>query len=351
MIAEAGATLSGVTITDGQGKEDDGDTGYSVSGNTIKIGYGGGMCIGCSHIDMADVIVRNCAGYHAGGIFTLPNGRIDMERCIITANQSAMNAGGMWNNGARVYMNHCTISDIISGQQAGGYYSINAEGAPSISRIYNSTFSGNDNTTKNAGRSGGAAYIREYSDAVFVNCTFSGNKAGNGGAIQCYGNSGARGSVTYVISCTIADNVATNLGGGISHWNDFAKLYLYNSIVTRNTAPDGMDFGYGANVKDQTKVDWSSTVIGSSLYATKTSVIGGFDPSFLKPIADNGGLVKTCALESNFANTAINGGMSKADLDAIGTSLNPVIESSVFDTDARGVIRTKLNLGAYTVNE
>lgn len=343
--------LKGFTVTGGQSAAE--DESFLVGGNSYSKAYGAGLIVGPSVIDIEDCIISgNNAGLHAGGAYLKVRAEVTMENCRIISNVSAANAGGLWNCGATLYMNHCTVSGNISGQQAAGFYSINSEGAASVSRIYNSTFSGNDCTTVMAGRSGGGAYIREWSDAVFVNCTFSGNKAGNGGAIQGYGANGKNSTLT-LISCTITGNSATVLGGGVSLWNNYNTTTLHNCIVSGNTAPSGPELGIGASVGAMTpNLFYNTTIVGSSLYGTTGSVSGGwaFDAAtMLTPLGFQGGRTETCVLIESAANPACSEGMTKDALVNTGAGLNPAVEASVFDTDQRGVERTSNTIGSTTL--
>lgn len=343
--------IKGFTIRDGSSSTD-GDSTVSVNGNALQIGYGAGMMIGASKVEIADCMVtENVAGAHAAGIFIKPGAVVAMENCIITRNESKFNAGGLWNCGATLYMNRCTISDNISAQQAAGLYSIDANGSTSTSRIYNSTISGNDATSVNAGRSGGGAYIREYSDAVFVNCTFSGNKAGNGGGIQGYGASNKTSKLT-LISCTFVGNSATLVGGGISLWNNYNTTKIYNCIISGNTAASGNDIGYGSNVSDNTKLSYSTSIVGSNLYGADGVQSSGwaFDTTtMLSAFGSWGGPTETYSLIVGSSNAACSEGLSKADLAGFGATVTPVVESKVFDTDQRGVERgDKKTIGACT---
>lgn len=348
------AVLKGFTITGGQTA--DKDESYSIGGLSFSKAYGGGIVTGACAIDMTDLIVTgNVAQTHAGGIYAKPGGLLTMENVRIISNETKSNAGGMWNSGATVYMNHCTVADNISAQQAAGYYSIDSNGSASVSRIYNSTFSGNDCTTSMAGRSGGGAYIREYSDAVFVNCTFSGNKAGNGGGIQGYGGNGKNSTLT-MISCTITGNTATSLGGGISLWNNYNTTNLYNCIVSGNilsgtTLASDVEIGsaVGSAVPN---MNYTTVIVGASLYDSYTSVRGGFSfdsPTMLTGLGMWGGPTQTHALVEMDSNPACSQGLTKGDLESVGASLKPAVEASVFSTDQRGQARNSNTIGSVTL--
>lgn len=341
------AVLKGFTVTGGKSATE--DESYLVSGSSYKKAYGGGMIVGPSVLEIADcVITGNNAGLHAGGMFLNPKSEVFMTDCRIVSNFSSSNAGGIWNSGGTLYMNRCSVSDNISTHQAGGLYTINSEGAPSVSRIYNCTFSGNDCTTVNTGRSGGAAYIREFSDAVFVNCTFYGNKAGNGGAVQGYGGNGKNSKLT-LISCTITGNKADNLGGGVSLWNNYNTTNIYNCIISGNQSPAGADIGFNGTASN---LYYYTTIVGGALYDAASTAVGGwsFDAaSMLSAFGLWGGKTETCTLVESAANPACSQGMSKNDLIATGGALSPAVDAEVFDTDQRGVTRENNTIGSITL--
>ncbi len=343
------ALLKGLTVTGGQTSAE--DESYLVGGISYSKGYGGGIVTGPSVVEIADCIITgNVAGLHAAGLYLKAKGEITITDSRIIANETKTNAGGLWNCGATLYMNRCSVSNNISAAQAAGFYSINSEGAPSISRIYNCTFSGNDCTTVNSGRSGGGAYIREWSDAVFVNCTFFGNKAGNGGGIQGYGGNGKLSKLT-LISCTFTGNSATLLGGGISLWNNYNTTNIYNCIVSGNQSGAGADIGYGSSISTTPNLFYYTTIVGNALYASTGTAVSGwaFDPAtMLSAPGLWGGKTETCTLVEGTTNPACSEGMSKDDLISTGAALAPAVEAAVFDTDQRGVERTHNTIGSTT---
>ncbi|MBO4447807.1 MAG: hypothetical protein J5764_06750 [Bacteroidales bacterium] len=341
--------LKGFTITGGKSATE--ESIVTVNASTFKRSHGAGLNVGASRMEISDCIITgNEAGLHAAGAIFNAKSEINMTDCRVVSNEAKNNCGGIWNCGGTLYMDRCSISDNIAGQQAAGYYSINSDGAPSVSRIYNCTISGNTNTATE-GRSGGGAYIREWSDAVFVNCTFYGNKSGNGGGIQGYGANG-KNSTLRLICCTITGNSATVLGGGISLWNNYNTTNIYNCIISGNQCVAGADIGYGSAITVTPNLFYETSIVGNSLYATTGSAVGGwsFDPaSMLSEFGLWGGKTQTCTLIEGASNPACSQGMSKEELVALGGSLSPAVEASVFDTDQRGVARNQNTIGSITL--
>lgn len=345
------AVLKGFTITGGV-TSDEKEVFFTAGGNTFYRGYGAGINVGASVIDIQDcVITGNLANLNAAGAYFYVNSQVSMTDCRVVSNETKGNAGGVWNCGGTLYMNRCSIADNIAAGQAAGFYSINSDGAPSVSRVYNCTISGNDNTAT-AGRSGGGAYIREWSDAVFVNCTFYGNKSGYGGGIQGYGANGKESTLT-MINCTITGNSASLLGGGVSLWNNYNTTNIYNCIISGNQCTAGADIGYGSNIGTNVpNLFYYTTVVDKSLYSATGSAVTGwtFDPAtMLSEFGMWGGKTQTCTLVDGATNPACSQGMTKDELVATGAALAPAVEASVFDTDQRGVTRNQNTIGSTTL--
>ena len=346
------AVLKGFTITGGQTGGDDLKESFVNAGSgRFSRAYGAGINIGASVLSLEDcIIAANTAKLNAAGIYMNPQSVVYMIDCRVIGNEADGNAGGVWNCGGTLYMNRCSISDNRVKGQAAGFYSINSEGAASVSRIYNSTISGNDNTAT-AGRSGGGAYIREWSDAVFVNCTFYGNKSGNGGGIQGYGANGKNSTLT-MINCTITGNSSTLLGGGVSLWNNYNTTNIHNCIISGNQSPAGPDIGYGSSIgTNDPNLFYYTTIVDKVLYSSTGTSVGGwtFDAAtMLSEFGLWGGKTQTCALVESESNPACSQGMTKDDLVALGAALNPVVDASVFDTDQRGVSREHNTIGSIT---
>ena len=352
-VADKKVVLKGFTVTGGlTGGEALKESFVEAGSGRFSRAYGAGLNVGPSVLSIEDcIIAANTANLNAAGAYFNPKSEVYMSDCRVVGNETKGNAGGIWNCGGTLYMNRCSVSDNRADGQAAGFYSINSEGAPSVSRIYNSTFSGNDCTAKD-GRSGGGAYIREWSDAVFVNCTFYGNKAANGAGIQGYGGNGKNSTLT-MINCTLTGNSATLLGGGISLWNNYNTTHIYNCIVSGNQSLNGPDIGYGSSIGSNVpNLFYTTSIIGNALYADTDSPVGGwsFDAAtMLSAFGLWGGKTQTCSLVEGESNPACSQGMGKEALVTLGAGFSPAVEASVFDTDQRGVARSKDTIGSTTL--
>jgi predicted outer membrane repeat protein len=117
-----------------------------------------------------------------------------------------------------------TLSGFSSGSQNGGV--ISSEGSLALFRC---TFSGN------SARFGGAINTN-FGTLTMEHCTFSGNSASSsGGAISWFA-----GPLTMT-HCTFSGNAASSNGGAIYIFTN--KVTITNTIIAGNTAPLGPDIG------------------------------------------------------------------------------------------------------------
>ena len=346
------AVLKNITITGGRTHTANQQTYRQAGENMVDVGLGGGLYIGKANFVMENCRVIANAAALAAGCYITPGADVTFRNCVFQSNSADSNAGGIWNCGGTVHMYDCTIAQNTCAQQAAGYYSIDSAGTITFSRIYNTTFYGNDCTQKNEKRSGGALYIRAGSDAVFVNCTFTGNKAGWGAAISGHGTGQepAKLSKTTFFNCTITGNHANNGGGGLFAYNVGAQINAYNCIISGNTssgiaADAGVYDGVEAN-----RVMVKSSVLGSSLTDANGSSAGGaFSPeSMLGSFGLYDGGLTQCFPLIGTDNPAIDGGISNTELEEIAsTGFNPVIDTELLLKDQNGTPRTKKSIGSY----
>ena len=346
------AVLKNITITGGRTHTANQQTYRQAGENMVDVGLGGGLYIGKANFVMENCRVIANAAALAAGCYITPGADVTFRNCVFQSNSADSNGGGIWNAGGTVHMYDCTIAQNTCAQQAAGYYSIDSAGTITVSRIYNTTFYGNDCTQKNEKRSGGALYIRAGSDAVFVNCTFTGNKAGWGAAISGHGTGQepAKLSKTTFFNCTITGNHANNGGGGLFAYNVGAQINAYNCIISGNTssgiaADAGVSDGVEAN-----RVMVKSSILGSSLTdANGNSAGGAFSPESMLGsfgLYDSG--LTQCFPLIGTDNPAVDGGISNTELEEIAsTGFNPVIDTELLLKDQNGTPRTKKSIGSY----
>ena len=346
------AVLKNITITGGRTHTANQQTYRQAGENMVDVGLGGGLYIGKANFVMENCRVIANAAALAAGCYITPGADVTFRNCVFQSNSADSNGGGIWNAGGTVHMYDCTIAQNTCAQQAAGYYSIDSGGTITVSRIYNTTFYGNDCTQKNEKRSGGALYIRAGSDAVFVNCTFTGNKAGWGAAISGHGTGQepAKLSKTTFFNCTITGNHANNGGGGLFAYNVGAQINAYNCIISGNTssgiaADAGVSDGVEAN-----RVMVKSSILGSSLTDANGSSAGGAfsAESMLGSFGLYDGGLTQCFPLIGTDNPAVDGGISNTELEELAsTGFNPVIETELLLKDQNGTPRTKKSIGSY----
>lgn len=346
------AVLKNITITGGRTHTANQQTYRQAGENMVDVGLGGGLYIGKANFVMENCRVIANAAALAAGCYITPGADVTFRNCVFQSNSADSNGGGIWNAGGTVHMYDCTIAQNTCAQQAAGYYSIDSGGTITVSRIYNTTFYGNDCTQKNEKRSGGALYIRAGSDAVFVNCTFTGNKAGWGAAISGHGTGQepAKLSKSTFFNCTITGNHANNGGGGLFAYNVGAQINAYNCIISGNTssgiaADAGVSDGVEAN-----RVMVKSSILGSSLTdANGNSAGGAFSPeSMLGSFGLYEGGLTQCFPLIGTDNPAVDGGISNSELEELAsTGFNPAIETTILLKDQNGTPRTKKSIGSY----
>ena len=346
------AVLKNVTITGGRTHTANQQTYRQAGENLVDVGVGGGLYIGKAKFVMENCKVIANAAALAAGCYISPNAEVTFRQCVFQNNSADSNGGGIWNAGGTLYMYDSVVAQNTCGQQAAGYYSIDSGGTITVSRIYNTLFLENDCTQKNEKRSGGALYIRAGSDAVFVNCTITGNKAGWGAAISGHGTGqeAAKLSNTTFFNCTITGNHANNGGGGLFAYNVGAQITAYNCIVSGNTssgiaAESGVMDGVDAN-----RVLVKNSVLGSSLVDATGGPVGGwgFSTSRLGELGyyDNS-LTKCFPLVVSADNPAVDQGLSNADLQAVAAGFNPAIDMDLLLSGQNAIQRTKKSIGSY----
>lgn len=346
------AVLKNVTITGGRSHTVNQQTYRQAGENLVDVGMGGGLYIGKANFIMENCKVIANAAALAAGCYISPNAEVTFRECVFQNNSADSNGGGIWNAGGTLYMYDSVVAQNTCGQQAAGYYSIDSGGTITVSRIYNTLFLENDCTQKNEKRSGGALYIRAGSDAVFVNCTITGNKAGWGAAISGHGTGqeAAKLSNTNFFNCTITGNHANNGGGGLFAYNVGAQITAYNCIVSGNTssgiaAESGVMDGVDAN-----RVLVKNSVLGSSLVDATGGPVGGwgFSTSMLGELGyyDNS-LTKCFPLVVSADNPAVDQGLSNADLQAVAAGFNPAIDMELLLSGQNAIQRTKKSIGSY----
>ena len=254
--------------------------------------------------------------------------------------------GGAINSVGSLTLNNVVLSDNYASNRGGALYAL---GFSSSDAINDSTFRDNtapagaglffQGTTSslhverslflhNSSAYGAGASIAENATAVFINSTFSNNTAGKASAIA------ADGLVTLV-SSTVAGNDGTALhistAGGPGQ-----KATIKNSLFSANTGSFGnCYFGVQSNV----------ALLGVNLSSDDSCA--GFammnTDAKLSPLADNGGLTLTYALEAN--SPAIDAVLDCTDAD--GVVLDRDQRWHLRPQDSTGQVPVRCDIGAF----
>jgi hypothetical protein len=181
--------------------------------------------------------------------------------------------------GTTVIISDCSFSGNRGSN--GGAVTIEREWASDEPRSAN-LLVGRSTFDSNRGSTGGGLYVDGIKSALISNSTFSGNQATDGAALALVD---VDATVQYI---TMSANAAERSGGGV--WAGKMTLGISNSILWANTAPRGAD------LMDTSK----RTRLSSDLFTSKTAVVTktgfsgaralifGSDP-LLGPLGENGG--------------------------------------------------------------
>jgi CSLREA domain-containing protein len=286
-----------------------------LDGLTISHGratYGGGILNNGTLILENSTLSKNVATAEGGGIYN--TGSLTVTQSVLSGNSASDGAAICSSN---AYLNQAiTVSDsTISGNSApegigGGIYFFGStltidrstisdntasDGGGLFLRygnitISNSTISGNSAAGLYGGDNGGGINLDFTAQLTVTNCTFSGNSAAQGGAIWDSSVAGTSAAMT-VTSCTVSGNSATDSGGGIWNNNRFPLvLYLFDTIVAGNSAPNGPDIAGLVNSGGHNLIGNSS---GGSGFAA--SDLLNINP-VLAPLGNYGGPTQTFGL-------------------------------------------------------
>ena len=211
----------------------------TVNFNNNSAGDSGGAVFldGITEI-RASTFLENTAkkggGIYNQGELTLLNSTVANNE---TTGASAFDGGGgiLNTSGGRLVVDASLISNNISANSGGGILNLATDRLTDLA-IANSAIVGNQAATLGGGiEIAGIVGLSNLSQLSISNSTLSGNQASVGGGIRTVGP-------TTLTNITVADNIATTSGGGISDNADTAvSPELINTIVANNIAPINPD--------------------------------------------------------------------------------------------------------------
>ncbi len=331
------ATIAGLTIEDGSDPGLDGIGGGIESGGTVTVNdctvshneagdFGGGIGnAGTLTVDDC-TFSQNLARGHGGGIGNI-NGEVTVTDSIISDNSG----GGFWETGGKLTIQESTVDDN-SGPGISATSGGNHSGTVSVSGCA---------IAGNSSERGGGIFVSDGALTV-VNSTIADNSATeSGGGIEVT----ERSRPLTVVNSTIADN-DVNVGspGGGLFVDENCTAILNNTIVAQNTNGTGAD-PPPDDIGGPGTVSGSFNLIGTGGSAglangTNGNQVGVANPG-LGALADNGGPTETIALLA--ASPAINTG---------NTSLAVAANGDPLSTDQRGtgfarIVGGSVDIGAF----
>jgi hypothetical protein len=249
-----------------------------IHGNTAPWGAGIGVSDG-AFLSAVDCDITNNVGLDmlgngsaGGGIGVINLASVELTNCTIDNNTADNMGGGLWLSDAEASLTNCVVSlNTASTTSGGGIYadigsvllitggSINANSVSagtggglyihdSFLDIVDGLITSNQSTAE-----GGGIYI-EVSTAFIDNTTISSNESTTsyGGGIEC-----ADTDLT-MIDCLIADNIASDDGGGLDLWGSVPA-------TISGTTFEGNDGGDGGAIWLSAPLDIEYSVFHSNV--------------------------------------------------------------------------------------
>ncbi|CAM8651435.1 Right handed beta helix domain containing protein [Acidimicrobiia bacterium] len=364
-VADGASTISGVTITGGNGTDN-----KDNSGGAIQKLYGD------ADLTIADVVLTGNYSANDGGAVHLYNtgGTVTIRDSVISNNVAYYSGGALYSGGdgaLTLILTNVEITGNTAGDgDGGGLYLEETD-----TTISNSTIDGNVSEGNGGGISSGTGSL------TISNSTIDGNVSeGNGGGIFLYygsltisnttisGNEGFAGGGIYakylgsdldIINSTISGNRSTSeevgVGGGGILLND-ADAVLIQSTVTANSSDATYAVGgiqsrgsgpgeydltlIGSIVAGNDDLDIGGSVNGSNVSVfSECSVLGVIDPDV--SLTDDGG-TQVGVTDPMLGLLANNGGITKthallAGSPAIDAGPDPIFVFDGNEFDQRGV--------------
>ncbi len=230
-------------------------------------GRGGGVYANSNSVVSNCVIVGNTAGNTGGGIhlggISGVEGTARVDRCQVWANQAGNYGGGIHAYAGEIVNSTCLWNTVSAGGAQGGGLYLSSSVVSNCAIV--------SNVVPELSGLGGGAYI--IGNTLLLDSTLAGNSATNGAGIY------ARPTLSSLVErCVLADNVASNNGGGIYPYNDKGDLTVLDSTIRGNTAGGGAGvyfppYPYTCILKRCVLADNSARGNGGGLYTDATNYL------------------------------------------------------------------------------
>jgi parallel beta-helix repeat protein len=259
--------------------------GSTITNNTATSQSGGVHTHTSSTCSITDSIISNNTAGTGGGIYAEDGATFSLTRSTVSGNQATKassteptGGGGIAADSITFTMTDSTVSGNSAANRGGGItFDIDT-----TATILRSTVSGNTAATQ-----GGGMHIQADSNNLITieNSTISGNMAAGGGGLY---RAPSAALVVTLTSTTVANNTATETGGGVVGTMNAGNTLIGNN-TDNGTAPDyaGTVNSQGYNLIEKTT--------GTTISGTTTGNITGLDAR-VGPLQDNSGVTLTHAL-------------------------------------------------------
>ena len=279
------------------------NTSVSLSGMTIANGLltggGGGGIYSEGTIQLTNVdVVGNKAGF-GGGLFS--QGSATLSHCNFTGNQAGV-GGGMESSGPAV-ISDSTFTGNFADALGGGIFNYTPGGIINTLQLTNVTLTGN------TASEGGA--INNANSGLFTNVVMNGNQADRGGALW---QGGVPGGLTTLINVTMAQNTASDSGGGLFLYTFIYPPFDGNGITINNNSAAAQ--GGGIYVSQGTLLLKNATLSGNSSGA-------------------GGGILNTSKGAIELANVTLRGN-SASNVGGILNQGSATVKNTIFSKGSAG---------------
>ena len=220
----------------------------------------------------------------SGGAGISNNGTLTMEHVKVTSNTCAYSGAGVNLSGSsgEVTISDSVISNnTVSGNTSGGGIFSNSGGTVTLNRV---EISGNSTPSGSGG-----LHIQGGGTVTLTNVTVSGNTAQHAGGIT-----NTSSSTLTIRNSTNANNKLTGTNPYTGGINNYATVYIKNSIISGNDLGQCIPAGGGSGIWNSEGYNLSSD---DTCLFTQTGDQANTDP-LLGPLADYGGPSRTHSLQA-----------------------------------------------------
>lgn len=266
-------------LTDNATTTIDGGNRVTVSGNdATRVFWIGDLGSGSGSAIIRNLVISHALGSGYGGGMFMTGTELELDHVTFADNATDLGGGGLASQQGIIMIHDCLFTGNSTATYiGGGYYFQGTDG--DVTYIDRTTFAGNT-----AGSGGGAMSVAYGGDVHVTNSTFTDNasSSGYGAAIRNFKVSSL--SLDFV---TIAGNTASGSNGALDVEND-GTIALSNSIVAENAGNDCRDSATGTGLTDA----------GGNFFGDTTCNGSADGNPMLGPLVMSAGLTPTMAPQS-----------------------------------------------------